>query len=223
MRWVFICLWKSFVKISNALKTKKWFDKRNNWLNSIYSILTSHVINCINVLTNRRSRCLYKYASHVSTWNDFKFFKKDAFFDVNSYENDSLIDNNEIDMIETSQWRRDCSIEILLIVEIETFEIWVHLFMSWLLDWQMTHWCFQKHLEQSMSLLKRLQRSYETSLSSLSNLSFLSLLSSTLFRRTRWLFFIRLSMIIQLFESSWISLIRAYMKILWKTSTNSNV
>ena len=101
MRWIFICLCKSAVRMSDAKNAKKWLDVKNKTFESIYSILASWVNILINVNANFLFECFAKCFSHMSALRRFLSFSKDSFANVMLYKKISLIDYSVIEIVET--------------------------------------------------------------------------------------------------------------------------
>ena len=171
MRWAFICFCKSMISVFDVSKTNLWLDVKNKHFDSIYSILTSWVKILIKISTNFRSKCFLRWKFHLFIFNDLESSSINSSNDIMSYKKISLIEYNDIDIVEifASHWRWRMS--ILLINDVnadnENFvaAIYLQSFMSWLDDWHVPHkylYLYKKNVQWS-SKLNRLQCSINIS------------------------------------------------------------
>ena len=100
MRWIFICLYRSVVRMSNAKNAKKWLDVKNKIFESIYSILASWVNILINVNVNFLFECFAKCFSHMFALRESLSSNKSLFARVILYKKISLIDCSIIEIVE---------------------------------------------------------------------------------------------------------------------------
>ena len=142
IRWVFIYLYKSAVRMSNTKNAEKWLNVKNKTFESIYSILASWVNILINVNANFLFEYFVKCFSHMSALRESLSSSRDSFASVILYKKISLIDCSVIEIVEimiakrSNNYRRRFDSDVKLLDDKWSC---LQFFMLYFVDWHRSH------------------------------------------------------------------------------------